>query len=131
MPPLNTWAGQIICTEEGMLVYKKTVQETATAGMWELTRWLEEAIKLAEVYKKAKLLSPLALAAWMNQAAGTRLKYARLCAASVKPGAFSLQETNKIKEELRGMIAKDPIGAKEFALDPWSLLQQKVHSNHI
>ena len=33
---------------------------------------------------------------------------------------------DEIKNTFRAMIEQDPVGAQEFSVDPWMLLQQEV-----
>lgn len=52
--------------------------------------------------------------------------YAALCASIAGVGRLSINEKSEIKNRLRAMIEKDPVGAQEFNVDPWMLLQQDV-----
>ena len=130
MPVLNTWAGSIVYgTEEGRSAFTERLKGVTLAANWENSYWLEEAVRLYQAYEGSGLVSPIALAAWMTHTARTRMMYARLCAAAAHPGTLPREESEKIAEALRIMVKQDPTGGKDYVIDPYMLLSQRVYRN--
>jgi hypothetical protein len=126
MPIASTRAWEIISTKDGQQAFRERLKDTFLASKWELGRWREEGERLSNIAEQTGLDTPFALAAWMDQAAEIRLMYAALCASIAGVGRLSPEQMNKVKVTLRTMTQQDPIGAEEFSVDPWMLLQQEV-----
>jgi hypothetical protein len=129
LPPVFTRAWEVIMTKEGGQVFRETLQDAFMASKWELTRWREEGERLGKIAEQTGLDAWFALAAWMDHAVEVRQMYAALCASIAGIGRLSTDEKSAIKNTLRAMIEKDPIGAQEFSVDPWMLLRQDVVSD--
>jgi permuted papain-like amidase YaeF/Yiix C92 family enzyme len=129
LPPLFTWPASIVYeTEKGRQAMQRMIEDVGVAAKWELEDWVNEGAKLMEQHKATDHASFGALASWMINTAFVRMKYSRLCAASARPGTIPRIETETFKEELKTMIKTDPVGAEEFSLDPFQLLEQNVPS---
>jgi hypothetical protein len=96
------------------------------ASQWERERLTEMSQQLSALSDKTGLDSLLALAAWMEQTVLIRVQYSALCAPSAGGRRLTPQEKTELKNYLKKLKAKDPIGAEEFSFDPWHLLEQDV-----
>jgi hypothetical protein len=123
LPAINSWAWEIISSEDGRKAFKEKTESVFSASKWELDRWLSEAERLGE---NAEYECEMALATWMRLAAEIRLMYGELAASSSRPGSVPDNRKSKIKAILRELRDTDPIGAKEFGFDTFMLLDQDV-----
>lgn len=126
LPTALTRAWDVVSPTEGRQAVTEKIKDTFLASRWELARWREESERFANVAEQTGLDSFYALAAWTDHAVEVRLMYAALCAPSTAPGGISRAQKNEIKKTFKAMIEQDPVGAQEFSVDPWMLLQQEV-----